>query len=114
MNGRGKSDRPIVPEKSAKMSYLEFFQKHAKWMKGRGLARENGEEMTLPLAASAKQADRTPSRIGGGRKADPEGLSQALERIRQAARRDKELKFTSIWHHVYNVPRLREAYFALK
>jgi len=37
-----------------------------------------------------------------------------LERIRQAARRDKELKFTSLWHHVYNVDRLREAYLGLK
>jgi group II intron reverse transcriptase/maturase len=37
-----------------------------------------------------------------------------LERIRQAACRDKELRFTTLWHHVYNVERLREAYFSLK
>ncbi len=44
----------------------------------------------------------------------PRGLQHALERIRQAACRDKELRFTSLWHHVYNVDRLRKAYFKLK
>jgi group II intron reverse transcriptase/maturase len=72
------------------------------WEEGRGLAKEN--------AASSPQADRTLSRVGS----NPEGLHQALERIRQTARRDKELKFTSLWHHVYNVDRLREAYLGLK
>jgi group II intron reverse transcriptase/maturase len=37
-----------------------------------------------------------------------------MERIRQAASRDKQLRFTTLWHHVYNIDRLREAYFSLK
>ena len=37
-----------------------------------------------------------------------------MERIRQAASRDKQLRFTTLWHHVYNIERLREAYFSLK
>jgi group II intron reverse transcriptase/maturase len=37
-----------------------------------------------------------------------------LERIRQAASRDKKLRFTGLWHHVYEVNRLREAYYRLK
>lgn len=41
-------------------------------------------------------------------------LQHALERIRQAAGLDKELRFTSLWHHVYNVDRLRRAYRSLK
>jgi len=41
-------------------------------------------------------------------------LQNALERIRQAASRDKELRFTALWHHVYDTGRLREAYFGLK
>lgn len=45
---------------------------------------------------------------------DPSGLQSALERIRQAASRDKKLRFTGLFHHVYNVDRLREAYLALK
>jgi len=41
-------------------------------------------------------------------------LQQALDRVRQAASRDKRLRFTTLWHHVYCVDRLREAYFGLK
>ncbi|MDH4188162.1 MAG: hypothetical protein OEV08_14315 [Nitrospira sp.] len=41
-------------------------------------------------------------------------MQSALERIRQAARRDKKLRFTGLWHHVYQVDRLREAYLSLK
>jgi group II intron reverse transcriptase/maturase len=43
-----------------------------------------------------------------------QGLQSALDRVRQAAIRDKKLQFTTLWHHVYNVDRLREAYFSLK
>ena len=42
------------------------------------------------------------------------GLPNALERIRQAANRDKEMRFTSLWHHVYNIEGLRKAYYSLK
>ncbi len=41
-------------------------------------------------------------------------LQSALQRIRQAACRDKGLQFTALWHHVYDVDRLREAYLSLK
>ena len=61
------------------------------WEEGRGLARGN--------PASMPQADRTLCRVQD----KPEGLHQALERIRQAVRRDEGLKFTSLWHHVYKV-----------
>jgi len=37
-----------------------------------------------------------------------------LDRIRQKALRDKEVKFTALWHHVYDIDRLREAYLSLK
>ena len=50
----------------------------------------------------------------GGTCVDPSGLQSALKRIRQAASRDKKLRFTGLWHHVYQVDRLREAYFSLK
>jgi group II intron reverse transcriptase/maturase len=38
----------------------------------------------------------------------------ALERVRQAAKRDKRLRFTALLHHIYDVDRLRAAYLALK
>jgi len=37
-----------------------------------------------------------------------------LERVRQAAQRDRQGRFTALLHHVYNVEHLRAAYFALK
>src|SRR5215470_14318746 len=42
-----------------------------------------------------------------------ERVSQALERVRKAARQRKEEKFTALLHHI-NVDVLREAFFALK
>jgi group II intron reverse transcriptase/maturase len=106
MNGRGESDRPVVPQKSAnaKQDYWSFF---GEWMEGRGLAKEKSEP--------APQADRTQSRVREGDEvADPEGLHAGLERIRQAARGDKELRFTNLWHHVYDLDRLRQAFSELK
>jgi len=41
-------------------------------------------------------------------------LQNWRERIRQAARKDKRMRFTSLWHHVYDVGNLREAYLGLK
>ena len=44
---------------------------------------------------------------------DREGVSQALERVRQAARQRKKEKFTSLLHHI-NIAALRMAFTALK
>jgi group II intron reverse transcriptase/maturase len=41
-------------------------------------------------------------------------MQQELERVRQAARKDKGLRFTALLHHVYHIDRLREAYLRLK
>jgi group II intron reverse transcriptase/maturase len=37
-----------------------------------------------------------------------------LDRVRQAASNDRELRFTTLWHHVYDVRRLREAYLSME
>jgi RNA-directed DNA polymerase len=50
-------------------------------------------------------ASRTPSRTD---------VRSALERVRQAASRDKKVRFTALLHHVYDIDRLRMAYLALK
>ncbi len=65
-------------------------------MEGRGLAKGNPSQHTAP---------RTLSRAGAPR---------ALERVREAARRDKQVRFTALLHHVYNIEPLRAAYYALK
>src|ERR1700691_229741 len=91
-NGPGKSDRPDVPEKSPNNAG----QPAAEGMEGRGLAKGN-----LPQ----QNASRTPSR---------EDALSALERVRQAAGKDKQLRFTALLHHIYNPETLRTAYFSLK
>ena len=40
-------------------------------------------------------------------------MTQALDRIRKAARQRKKERFTALLHHV-NVDTLREAFYALK
>ena len=95
MHERGKSDRPVVPQ--------QFPNKEggkpptAEGTKGRGLAKENPHQQNQPI----------------GLRAAP-GWQNALERIRKAARKDKQVRFTALWHHVCDVKRLREEYFALK
>jgi RNA-directed DNA polymerase len=91
-NGPGKSDRPEVPAKSPNKTG----QPVAEGMEGRGLAKGN-----LPQ----QNAFRTPSR---------EDVSSALGRVRQAASKDKKLRFTALLHHIYNLETLRMAYFSLK
>jgi len=51
MNERGKSDRPVVPVKSAKMDYWDFHQWYVERMEGRGLAKEKGEDKVFFASA---------------------------------------------------------------
>jgi RNA-directed DNA polymerase len=92
MHGHGKSDSSIVPTKPPNEAEPEA--KEA--VEERGLAKGNLLE---------RNVSRTQSR---------QGMSSALERIRQAARRDKRQRFTALLHHVYDVERLQAAYFALR
>lgn len=91
-NEHGKSDRPVVPEKFPNNARASV----AEGMEGRGWAKGN-----LPQ----QNASRTPSRR--------DALS-ALERVRQAAKKDRKLRFTALLHHIYNLETLRMAYFSLK
>jgi RNA-directed DNA polymerase len=95
MNGRRKSDSPEVLMKSPNKGGRPAAPP-AEEMEGRGLAKGN-----LPKQTRSRAQDRN-------------GLQHALERIREAAVRDKGLQFTTLWHHVYSVERLREAYLSLK
>ena len=61
------------------------------------------------MAAVASTASQQSTR----RAQDRESVSQALERIRKAARERKEERFTALLHHV-SVAQLREAFYALK
>jgi group II intron reverse transcriptase/maturase len=92
MNEHGKSDRPVVPVKPPNKAG----QPAAEGVEGRGLAKGNLQQ---------QNALRAPDR---------EGAPSALERVRQAATRDRKLQFTTLLHHVYDVERLRAAYLAIK
>jgi RNA-directed DNA polymerase len=91
-NGAGKSDSSDVPGKPPNKAG----QPAAEVVEGRGLAKGN-------LLAGNTQ--RTQGRGC---------VHSALERIRQAAREGGKQRFTSLLHHVYDVERLRAAYFATK
>jgi len=95
MNEGGKSDRPIVPQTPSNKG--GDASRPAERVEGRGLAKDN------PL-----QQNRSI-----GPRAAPD-WQRALERIRQAAERSKDERFTALWHHVCHVERLRQEYFALK
>ena len=92
MNGRGKSDRPIVPEKQANNVRLQG--QAAEPVEGRGLAKGNPDQQT---------SHRTQCR---GR------LQRALGRVREKVKGDRKQRMTNLWHHVCDVDRLREAYLA--
>jgi RNA-directed DNA polymerase len=90
MNDRGKSDSRVVPVKPTNNT-------------GRPVA-EPVEERRLAKGNTDQQnASRTLSR--------DDDASSALDRVRQAARKDKTAKFTALMHHV-DVRRLRRAYWA--
>jgi group II intron reverse transcriptase/maturase len=93
MNGRGKSDRPIVPTKRPnKAGHLA-----AEAVEGRGLAKGNPRSQNTPQTQDWLI-----------------GVRSARSRVRRAAEQDKKRRFTTLLHHVYNEEALREAYFNLK
>lgn len=92
MNGYGKSDRSVLPGKPAN----KVGNSAAEQVEGRDLTKGNPRQLNT---------SRAQSRVS---------VQSALERIRQAAVKDKELRFTSLMHHIYNPDTLRAAYLSLK
>jgi len=92
-NGRRKSDSLVVPKKPPNDVGPALTEEV---VEGRKLAKGNSPE---------DNAFRTQCRVDA---------SSALERVRQAARKDRKLRFTALFHHVYNVDILRAAYLALR
>src|SRR5262245_49868002 len=90
MHGGGKSDGCIVPTKPPNNGTTP-----AEAVEGRRPTEGN----TLPQATS-----RTQSRVD---------VSSGLQRVREAARKEKRARFTSLLHHV-TVDLLRDSFYALK
>ena len=91
MHERGKSDSPVVPAKPPNKTA----QAVAEAVEERGLAEGNTAGKTRP-----------------GHRAG-EGAPSALDRVRRAASKDKEARFTALLHHV-DIDRLRAAYRAIR
>ena len=91
MYGDGKSDGPVVPAKPPNNAERLV----AEVVEGRGPTKGN---------MARQNAHRTQSRASA---------HSALDRVRQAAKRDRKAKFTTLFHHV-TVEALREAFFRLK
>jgi RNA-directed DNA polymerase len=91
MNDRGKSDSRVVPVKRANNTG----QPVAEPVEERRLAKGNTDQQNAP---------RTLSR--------DDGASNALDRVRRAARKDKKARFTALLHHV-DLDRLWAAYAAI-
>jgi group II intron reverse transcriptase/maturase len=91
MNEHGKSDNSIVPRKLPNEA-----DKAAEAMEERGLAKGN---------LLGQNAHRTQSRAS---------VHSALERVRQAARGDRQQRLTALWHHVYAPEMLEHCYYSLR
>jgi group II intron reverse transcriptase/maturase len=95
MHGRGKSDRPIVPTKPPNKPDGAI-RAGAEVVEGRGLTKGN---------TGQRNTSRTQRRN--------QGVSSDLARVREAALRDKTMRFTALLHHV-SPDRLRQAFFGIK
>lgn len=93
MNERGKSDSPVVPAKLLNKAVPVGVA--AEVVEERGLAKGNTNNPTRP-----------GHRAGSG-------VSSGLDRVREAARKDRNARFTVLLHHV-DVDRLRLAYWAIR
>ena len=90
-HGREKSDPGIVA------------------MKPTNIAERSAAETVERRAGAEGNAGQRSTR----RAQDRESVSQALERVRQTARRNRKERFTALLHHI-GAPMLRTAFFALK
>ena len=91
MNGREKSDPAIVA-----------------WKQANEAGRPAGEPVEPRAGAKGNAGQERTLRTQGR-----DGVAQGLDRVRQAARLDKETRFTALLHHV-DVSRLEEAFYALR
>jgi len=92
VNGGRKSDSLIVPGKPLNKALGQAAER----VEGRRLAKGNLLE---------RDTLRTQGRVD---------VPHALERVRQAAQRDRKLQFTAILHHVYAIEQLRGGLFCIE
>ncbi len=92
MNEDGKSDESVVPAKPPNKAR----ERVAEVVEGRDSTKGN---------ASQQNTSRTQRRT--------HDVPNALERVREVAKRDRKARFTALFHHV-TLDRLRSAFFSLR
>jgi RNA-directed DNA polymerase len=92
MNDHGQSDSKVVPKKSSNKGG----KPSAEAMEGSALTEGN------EVQRNTRQAQHW------------ESVHSKLQLIREKAKTDKEMKFTTLLHHIYNIETLRAAYLSLK
>lgn len=92
MHGHGKSDRSIVPAKRPNNAG----QPAAEAVEGRDLTKENADQRNTLQTQSWENS-----------------VPNGLDRVRQAALRNKKERFSALFHHL-TLERLREAFFQIK
>ncbi len=92
MNGHGQSDSKVVPKKSPN-----------------GAEKPAEEEMEGSALTEGIEEQRNTCQAQNW-----ESVSSKLQLIRERAKTDKEMKFTTLLHHIYNIDTLRAAYYSLK
>ena len=92
MKGHGQSDSKVVPKKQPN----EVGKPAKEAVEGSELTEGNEKQ------GNTRQAQHW------------ESVSNKLQLIREKAKADKEMRFTTLLHHVYNPETLKAAYFSLK
>ena len=125
MDGHGKSDSPTVPAKPPNKDgrrrrrgygapYTGTEAETPETAKGAPTAAQADVRPTAEEVEGKGLAKGNPRKQNTPRTQGRRGVYSALERVRQAAGRDRKLRFTALLHHVHNPDMLREAYFGLK
>ena len=94
MNESGKSDKVVVPEKSA--NKVGPNSTAAEPMEGRTLTKGK---------SSQDNTRRTQCRDND--------VPSVLDAIRSAAKRDRKMRFTALYHHIYDIKMLWHAYLGI-
>ena len=94
MNGYRESDSPMVSKKP--------------------LNKTGDNKPVAEKAEKRRLAERNPSKQNRNQAQSWIFLPNELDRIRHAAQRNKEEQFISLWHHVYDIRRLRRSFLKLK
>ena len=111
MNGHGKSDSPVVPAKSPNKGGLEPSASYGgpqtgtkgetpDTAKGEPKAKEEAREPSAEGMEGRGRAEGNLSEQNVFRTRSRDEHAQGLERVGEVARRDKEVRFTTLLHHV--------------